>query len=771
MRLAAQHRVTCGLLIACGVFLALGDAVAQTPTFTDETEDRGFTNDSLDDVNAAWSDLDHDGWPDLIANHQRWKNVNGTGGREFDLLLPNLSNDGSGYDMFGDFNLDGFPDLVSWAGVTSLSMRLFSNNDGDTTFDDVSSLLPTLPTRTDHSLAAAWGDFDKDGDLDLYVGAHANAQHHAEPDVMLKNSGYPNFSFSLVWEEPDEGSLKLRQGRAVVACDFDEDDDLDVFVANYWEDKNYLWLNNSTPSQWSFAEVADDRLLNELDETEPIEYERHGYTIGAAWGDFDNDGHFDLLEANLKHPMVLTKPTKFFKNNGPTPAPPKEAWHFEDVTAGSGLTYVETLASPALADYDNDGDLDFFLTVTGDSDHSDEAVLYSNNGNGSFAFTNVTTAAGLDLPDEDDSVQAAWADFDRDGDLDLVTNKTFFVNKLNNGSLVHPNRWIELDLVGKSLTQPVGGRGPIVGAQVRIAAPGVYGTVTRQVEAGTGQGNQSDTRLHFGLGASDGPLTVEVTWPNGDNCTVDDLGARQICAITHSTSTACTTTCALDSDGDGIYDSADNCPGDANPEQENGDADTHGDACDNCPDDANENQDDFDDDAFGDVCDNCPTDYNPAQDIFGDPTVTVVAPNGGETVRVGVPTNLTWTAVDTCGGVASVDLRVYRDGLGGSYSTIATGIPNSGTYSWTPPGPITNGFTAFLEVIARDPANFEGSDTSDSGFKIGCNVCVADFCREIGERCTSTGCTTAGCCGYSCTFDPTCTEVQECPPNSCIGCF
>jgi arylsulfatase B len=251
-----------------------------------------------------------------------------------------------------------------------------------------------------------------------------------------------------------------------------------------------------------------------------------------------------------------------------------------------------------------------------------------------------------------------------------------------------------------------------------------------------------------------------------------------------------------DEDGDGVGDLCDNCRLAVNPNQENADADGVGDLCDNCPQDSNSNQanqdgdvrgdacdscpalyqgfgqfGDGDGDGVGNLCDNCPADYNPAQDVIGDPTVTVNAPNGGEVLKVGLTTNLTWSASDTCGGVSSVDLRLYRAGISGPYSTIASSIPNSGTYNWTITGPITSGFTALLKVVARDPAPNEGSDASNSGFKITCNLCVADFCRDIGERCTSTGCTTAGCCGYSCISDPACTVVDSCPPNSCIGCF
>jgi len=159
-----------------------------------------------------------------------------------------------------------------------------------------------------------------------------------------------------------------------------------------------------------------------------------------------------------------------------------------------------------LGDYDNDGDLDLFLTTIYGHDAS---RLYRNNGN--WNFTNVTFAQGLGtIPD--DNYQAAWADYDNDGDLDLLTGAKVFKNQSQDNG----NHWLKLRLQGdgKRISTTA------AGAQVRITLGNQ--TLTRQVELGTGEGNQNDPTLHFGLGGYNGDLNVEVLWPDG---TLETYGA------------------------------------------------------------------------------------------------------------------------------------------------------------------------------------------------------------------------------------------------------
>lgn len=126
-------------------------------------------------------------------------------------------------------------------------------------------------------------------------------------------------------------------------------------------------------------------------------------------------------------------------------------------------------------------------------------MLLRNEGD--WVFTDVTAAGGLaGIPS---TYQAARADIDDDGDLDLVTAGRIYENQTTDRS------WLKVVLVGDGVYV----NGSAVGAQARIAMGEEI--LTRQVEAGTGEGNQNDLTLHFGLGPSVRPVTVDVLWPDG----------------------------------------------------------------------------------------------------------------------------------------------------------------------------------------------------------------------------------------------------------------
>ena len=214
-----------------------------------------------------------------------------------------------------------------------------------------------------------------------------------------------------------------------------------------------------------------------------------GHTIGSSWGDLDNDGHLDLFVGNFSHPPAYQDRAKFLKNMG------KEGGYiFSDRTANAGLAWQESFASPTLGDYDNDGLLDLYFTTVYGGDH---CVLYKNSTD--FHFKDVTGTSGITA---DTTYQAAWGDYDNDGDLDLVTNGRLYQNN-------SPKKnFVQVKLVGSGLIDRMA-----LGTQVRITLNGQV--QTRQVCSSTGQGNQNSSILHFGLGDYTGLLKAEISWLGG----------------------------------------------------------------------------------------------------------------------------------------------------------------------------------------------------------------------------------------------------------------
>lgn len=406
--------------------------------------------ESIGDTTAAFGDFNHDGYVDLatytglylnVAGKQYQKKVHG-------LHLPVI---------WADINNDGHLDAATVSAPGT--MRL---GDGQGNF--VEAVGPAGPFGAG-CIAASWGDINNDGLLDIYYG------------------GVDGGADTLWLQNPDSDQKWLRvlqaggaYARGVVACDFDEDNDADFYTSNYWLAPNSLWVSDG---RGGAANRANDLGAQG----------GSGHSIGACWGDVDNDGYFDIFAGNFAHDGQPQ--SRFLRNLGPA-----EGYRFEDRGAG-GVQYQESYASPTLGDYDNDGDLDlFFTTVYGHN----AARLYRNEGE--WKFTDVTEQEGL--PRLGATYQAAWGDVDNDGDLDLVTNGKLFINQSTN------QNWLKIHLQGDGQQVNTSAIGSTV--KVRIGQQ----TLSRQVEGGgVGQGNQNDLTLHFGLGKHAGEVEYSVRWTNG----------------------------------------------------------------------------------------------------------------------------------------------------------------------------------------------------------------------------------------------------------------
>jgi hypothetical protein len=463
------------LRLACLPAAALAGAADSPrggPVFKDCSAEVGL---QLANAAACWVDVNNDGWTDLCAGGVLWRN---NGGTNFTKMAEGLRN-----VVAADFDNDGFADLFSWSWS---EIFVYRNNAGKN-FSGIA--LPALPKT--FTRGGAWGDFNGDGFVDLYLGGYEDGkQNLTMPSMILMNE--KGQGFRLEWTE-----TRFR-ARGVTACDFNQDGALDVYVSNYRLQPNLLWLNDG---KGKFRDVAAE--YNALATSPGF---AGGHSIGACWGDFDNDGRFDLFAGNFAHQDNRGDQPKsrFLRNLGP----PKQ-YHFED-RGPCGIFYQESYASPAAGDYDNDGNLDLFFTTvyaTASKGVKNFPELYRNDDK--FVFNDITSQAGL--AGLEGTYQAAWADFDNDGDLDLATAGKLFRNQGGGGN------WLKVKLEGdgKAVNRSA------IGAQVRIKVKNEI--LTRQVEAGTGECNQNDLTLHFGLGRQAAPVSVEITWPDGTKQKISDV--------------------------------------------------------------------------------------------------------------------------------------------------------------------------------------------------------------------------------------------------------
>jgi hypothetical protein len=342
---------------------------------------------------VALADVDNDGDIDAVFGTDGGQNrllLNNGAGTFIDVTATHVpvDNDHTREIWFGDVDGDGDLDLV--IGNSGAQNRLY-RNDGPASpghFTDVTT--SHLPPEVDSTLGLALGDVDNDGDLDLLTGNTMGQQNR-----LYLNDGSGHFSdVTAIQLPPDSDATTV-----VVLVDVDNDGDLDLLTGNGGGgggQQNQLYINAGTGI---FAGVTASQMPPALDPT-----------TSMAPGDVDGDGDVDLVIGNCG------AQNRLYLNDGPA-----NRGYFIDVTATHMPPDYDITRDVALADSDDDGDLDI---VTGNS--SQQNRVYLNDGAG--VFTDVTSTS---LPIKCDYTSSvALGDVDGDGDLDLAFANTIGTNHL-----------------------------------------------------------------------------------------------------------------------------------------------------------------------------------------------------------------------------------------------------------------------------------------------------------------------------------------------------
>jgi hypothetical protein len=332
----------------------------------------------------AWGDYDGDGDLDLVVlfNNAPVRLYRNSDGRFSDVAPGSgLPTDGGNPRSvaWGDYDRDGDLDLyIGYSGRDGPANRLYRNetDNGDTAFTEVGESAGVAISGFTRQVSFV--DYDSDGDLDLYVALRAGVNR-----LLQNNDGkFSDVTFQVGIAEPR---------RTVGACwfDYDSDGDLDLFTANQNGDRDGLFRNDDG----RFSDVAI-----ELDIDQPRRPIADG-GVGCAVTDFDSDGDLDLYVAEYGDDSL-------FRNNGDGT--------FTDVAPDMGVAIHDHIVTGVWGDVQHDGLPDLYTVGYVNGKPGTKDYLFINEG-GRFVDRMPDVIAAIDT---DHGVQ--WADFDRDGDLDLA---------------------------------------------------------------------------------------------------------------------------------------------------------------------------------------------------------------------------------------------------------------------------------------------------------------------------------------------------------------
>ncbi len=484
-----------------------------------------------------------------------------------------------------DFNNDGHLDIYFLNGcplpppedLTSCPPNALYRNRGDGTFEDVTRQ-KGLEARG-FSIGCGAGDYDSDGDLDIYVAGFG--RNH----LYRNNGAKEGFSFTDVTSEAGVDDTRFSAGACFL--DYDRDGHLDLYVSNYCEvdfASSKPCFNNNTPGycapgqytpvhdslfrnngDGTFEDVSkrsgiardpepgpkwgmgiavcdfnndgwpDIYLANDVSDNFLFENQKDGTfkniateamaavgldgaeqgSMGVDAGDFDGDGSFDLVVTNYHKQL-----NALYHNEG--------KFGFSDQALSRGLgdsTLPMVSWGTRMLDYDNDGQLDLFIAnghLEDQIDRYDQSSEYRQRNQlyrgENKRFTEITNGGGSGLREKLSSRGAAFGDIDNDGDIDIVICNSRERPSLLINETPNKNTWLSLKLKGKKDPYALGARASVTAAgRTQVA----------EVRSGGSYVCQNDLRLHFGLAGSKKAEKVIIRWPGGNSSTFENLEANR----------------------------------------------------------------------------------------------------------------------------------------------------------------------------------------------------------------------------------------------------
>ena len=491
---------------------------------------------------CAFLDFDNDGWQDIFLvqsgapaskdkNYQRpfcalYRN-NGDG--TFADVTRDLGlNQNLGYAQgvtVGDYDNDGFDDLF----VTAYGRNTLLHNEGGKRFRDVTQAMQLPPKYgTGYATSAAFGDFDNDGKLDLYVCHYAQWMPATNKQCRARDGGIDYCSPLIYQPESDRlyhnegthfrdasqasGIAKARgRGLAVAFVDYNSDGKQDIFVANDLT-PNLLWRNDG---KGHFTDVAVETGCAYGDQSEAMA------GMGIAVADYNRSGRPSLYVSNFS-----SRPNVLFKNEGS---------YFQEESTSANLvdSHLDLLSFGCeFLDYDADG----WPDIIANNGHvqtrkaqrepgielQQRKQLLHNQGDGTFQDVAVTALGDLKTPRVGRGL--AVGDYDNDGRIDVLAMNQNAAPQLFHNQTDKQNHWVSFATRGTKSNRDG------LHARFEIKAGGARQTAS--VRAGSSYLSSSDHRVYFGLKDAAKIDEVTVIWPSGTRDVLKNLAVDTFYTIT-----------------------------------------------------------------------------------------------------------------------------------------------------------------------------------------------------------------------------------------------
>ena len=493
----------------------------QEASFEDVTEISGITtpHDGEEVVDfieigtgAAWFDYNNDGNLDLYMTMRTGANMlyeNNGNGFFTDVAdakgAADEDHDGAGV-VIGDFNNDGFKDIFL---ANSDEDVLLKNNNG-TGFIDITSSCG-IDTDDRRGTSGSWGDYNKDGFLDLYIAHHRPVDVNNYPDEAVQDFLYLNNgdeTFTDVSNLLDFADL-IGHGFIAGWSDFDNDNDLDIILINdcgagtgtLLPTKIFRNDGGTDPvTNWTFTEVSISVGIDDC---------RNG--MGIAVGDYDRSGLFDVAYTNIGEIAL-------WQNTG---------GNFTNTTTEAGVGGQDELFyswGTSFFDYDLDGWQDLIvafgaLSFTAEEEPRPNQLFKNNQDN---TFTDVSGEANMADPDKTRSM--IHGDYDNDGDMDVFVCNYGSLPILKRNDLNNGNNFLTIKPIGT-----VSNRDGL-GTKVKITLPN--GEIQHfEVRSGSNLGGGDQIGAFFGLGSFNTVTTVEVTFLSGVTIVLNNVAANQVIEV------------------------------------------------------------------------------------------------------------------------------------------------------------------------------------------------------------------------------------------------